>query len=72
MEDIDNCEMCVDFTAMSIKYGGRPYDYYTKNKKELQKDFGDIINYELIESILKVISDNYKFEEVHEQDEQEE
>lgn len=72
MEDIDNCEMCVDFTAMSIKYGGRPYDYYAKNKKELQNDFGNIINYELIESILKVISDNYKFEEVHEQDEQEE
>lgn len=72
MEDIDNCEMCIDFTAMSIKYGGRPYDYYKKEEKDLKKDFGNIINYELVESVLKVISENYNFQEVHEKDEQEE
>lgn len=71
MEDIDNCEMCIDFTAMSLKYGGKPYDYYTKKKEELKKEFGDIINHDLISKVLNVISNAYKFEEVHEEDEQE-
>lgn len=70
MGDIDNCEMCIDFTAMSIKYGGNPVDYYNKNKNKLKKDFGDIINHDLISKILKVISENFKFKEVHEEDEQ--
>lgn len=70
MKDIDICEMCIDFTAMSIKFGGKPYDYYNDKKRELKREFKDIINYDLMSKILEVISSSFNFREVDEEDEQ--
>ena len=61
MEDIDIFEMAIDFTAMSLKFGGQPYDYYQKKKPKLEKEFGDIINYDLLSALTKMISKSYKF-----------
>ena len=61
MEDIDIFEMAIDFTAMSLKFGGQPYDYYQKKKLKLEKEFGDIINYDLLSALTKMISKSYKF-----------
>ena len=71
MQDIDIFEMCIDFTAMSIKYGGKPYDYYKKKKSELVREFKNIINHDLLSKLLEIVSNSYKFRKIDEIDEQE-
>lgn len=49
-------EMILDWSAMSIKFKDCPLKYFLKKKSELIEEFGNSINYEYIETILKYLS----------------
>lgn len=55
MSRLDIIEMVLDWTAMSIKFNDNPYLFYKGKKDSLVKDFGDIINHEMVEVLVKNI-----------------
>lgn len=52
MSKIDMVEMCLDWTAMGIKFNDSSLEYFRNKKGELEKQFGDIIDYSYVENIL--------------------
>lgn len=59
MEPLDVIEMCLDWCAMSMKFGDDPLKYYNDKKPELKEDFPWLIdNYNtLIIYILDIVKD---------------
>lgn len=55
MSRLDTVEMVLDWTAMSIKFNDTPSAFYAMKKDSLIKEFGDIINHEIVEVLVENI-----------------
>lgn len=59
MSRVDMLEMILDWCAMSLKFGGNPFDYFMNKKDELEKKFKDIIDFEYVEKyVLPQLADD--------------